>query len=85
MQTNWQAMIKRYPENGVVRMCSAVSALDTPELEKEVIAFFKANPVKSGEMATAQALEQLRINVALRERETEGLKHHLSPKAAIAK
>jgi puromycin-sensitive aminopeptidase len=79
LKDNWATMIKRYPENGVVRMVGAVTALDTAELEAEVKAFFAANPVKSGEMATAQALEQLRINVAMRERETGRLQSHLLP------
>ena len=78
-------MVARYPENGVVRMCGAVSGLDTAELEEDVKKFFAANPVKSGEMATAQALEQLRINVLMRERETAKLKNHLLPVAAAAK
>jgi puromycin-sensitive aminopeptidase len=85
LQENWKTMVTRYPENGVVRMMGSVASLDTAELEKEVIAFFKANPVKSGEMATAQALEQLRINVAMRERETAGLKQYLLPAVAATK
>jgi puromycin-sensitive aminopeptidase len=85
MKDNWAAMVARYPENGVVRMCGSVSGLDTAELEADVKAFFAANPVKSGEMATAQALEQLRINVLMRERETAKLKAHLLPLAAATK
>ncbi len=77
MKANWASMVARYPENGVVRMCGAVSALDSAELEAEVKAFFAANQVKSGDMAVAQALEQLRINVLMRERETAGLQKHL--------
>jgi len=84
LQDNWATMIARYPENGVVRMVGSVSGLDTAELEAEVKAFFAANPVKAGEMATAQALEQLRINVAMRERETARLQTHLVPVKAQA-
>ncbi len=78
MVANWDKMVKAYPENGVVRMCGAVSALDTPELEKEVVAFFAKTKVTAGEMAVAQALEQLRINVLLRENETPKLQAHLA-------
>jgi puromycin-sensitive aminopeptidase len=87
MKANWANMVARYPENGVVRMCGAVAGLDTAELEAEVKAFFAANQVKSGDMAVAQALEQLRINVLMRERETAGLQKHLiaAPAAATAK
>jgi puromycin-sensitive aminopeptidase len=84
LQDNWANMIARYPENGVVRMVGSVTALDTAEQEAEVKAFFAANPVKAGEMATAQALEQLRINVAMRERETGRLQTHLCKDAVKA-
>jgi puromycin-sensitive aminopeptidase len=84
LKDNWKTMIARYPENGVVRMVGAVTALDTAELEAEVKDFFAKNPVKAGEMATAQALEQLRINVAMRERETGRLQTHLVPVKAAA-
>jgi len=73
LKRNWQDMIARYPENGVVRMVGAVSALDKAELAKDVTEFFAKNPVKSGDMAVAQALEQLSINVQLREREADNL------------
>lgn len=73
LKENWQTMVDRYPENGVVRMVSAVSSLDKPELANDVRSFFAAHPVKSGEMAVAQALEQLDINVKLREREEKNL------------
>ncbi|MBS2005536.1 MAG: M1 family metallopeptidase [Cyanobacteria bacterium SZAS TMP-1] len=84
LKDNWQTMVARYPENGVVRMVGAVTGLDTPELEAEVKDFFAKNPVKAGEMATAQALEQLRINVAMRERETGRLQAHLLKAVAPA-
>jgi puromycin-sensitive aminopeptidase len=84
LKDNWAAMVARYPENGVVRMVGSVTALDTAELEAEVKDFFAKNPVKAGEMATAQALEQLRINVAMRERETGRLQSHLVPVKATA-
>jgi puromycin-sensitive aminopeptidase len=77
LKDNWAAMIKRYPENGVVRMVGAISGLDTAEQEADVKAFFAKNPVPAGDMATAQALEQLRINVAMREREVGRLQAHL--------
>lgn len=84
---NWQAMVDRFPENGVVRMVGAVSSLDKPELAEAVKKFF-ADPdhhVKSGEMALAQALEQLTINVALRERAVKSISQYLSSEKAGAK
>ncbi|MDR3616696.1 MAG: M1 family metallopeptidase [Candidatus Obscuribacterales bacterium] len=78
MTTNWDAMVSKYPTSGMVRMAAAVTGLDTPELQKEVEAFYATHEVKSGNMAISQALEQLRINVSLRERETQKLIAHLT-------
>jgi puromycin-sensitive aminopeptidase len=74
LQKNWDKMVENYPETGMVRMCSMViPSLDTAVLEKEAQQFFANHKVKAGDMALAQALEQLRINVSLRERETSRL------------
>ena len=84
MTANWDAMVSKYPTSGMVRMAAAVTGLDTPEMQNEVAAFYATHEVKSGNMAISQALEQLRINVSLRERETQKLIAHLakqSPKA----
>jgi puromycin-sensitive aminopeptidase len=75
---NWDKIVAAYPENGVVRLAGAVTGLDTPEFEAAVVKFFADHEVKSGEMAVAQALEQLRINVSLRERESHKLSAHIS-------
>ena len=79
MQERWDDMIAAYPENGVVRMIAGVTALDTTALKAEVEAFFATHPVKQGDMAVAQALEQLSINVRLREGESARLAAHLVP------
>lgn len=84
LKKHWVEMVARFPENGVVRMIASVTALDTPKLEAEVKDFFGKNPVKSGEMAVAQALEQLRVNVAMRERESGRLQVYLCGAATAA-
>jgi puromycin-sensitive aminopeptidase len=84
LKEHWVDMVARFPENGVVRMIASVTALDTPKLETEVKDFFAKNPVKSGEMAVAQALEQLRVNVAMRERESGRLQVYLCGAATAA-
>ena len=84
MTTNWDAMVSKYPTSGMVRMAAAVTGLDTPELQKEVEAFYATHEVKSGNMAISQALEQLRINVGLRERETSKLIAYLTQQPAKA-
>jgi puromycin-sensitive aminopeptidase len=74
LKKNWERMVETYPENGVVRMCSTVlPTLDRFELEKDAQEFFSKHKVESGDMAIAQGLELLRINVLLRERETDRL------------
>jgi puromycin-sensitive aminopeptidase len=74
IKTNWESLIKAFPETGSVRMCSAIiPTLDSPEQEKDAQQFFAAHKLKAGDMAIAQALEQLRINVLLRQREAAAL------------
>jgi aminopeptidase N len=81
MRANWEALIKAFPENGVVRMIGGCDSLDTAELAAEVKSFFEKNQVKSGDMATAQMLEQLGVNVRLRQTESPKLSAHLVPAA----
>jgi hypothetical protein len=73
IQKNWAAIVARYPASGVVRLAGATTSLDNREQEKEVNTFLAAHPIESGTMAVSQALEQLRVNVALREREASKL------------
>ncbi|PWU02195.1 MAG: hypothetical protein C5B53_01975 [Candidatus Melainabacteria bacterium] len=78
LKKHWDEMIETYPENGVVRMCAAIiQTLDRGGLEKDAIDFFAKHKVESGEMAVAQGLELLRINVLLRERESKRLAQYL--------
>jgi len=78
LQKNWAKMVQAYPDTGMVRMCSGIiPALDTPELEKEAKEFFAAHKVKSGVMAISQALEMLRVNVSLKQRESANLAAYL--------
>jgi puromycin-sensitive aminopeptidase len=78
MKRNWNQMVKAYPENGVVRMCAAViQTLDRNGLEKDAFDFFTKHKVESGEMAVAQGLELLHVNVLLRERESKRLAKYL--------
>jgi hypothetical protein len=80
MVTNWTKIVDTYPQSGTVRLCRSVTALDTPEMEEEVKAFFAKTKVDAGTMAIAQALESLRINVSLRQRESERLSDYVNPK-----
>jgi puromycin-sensitive aminopeptidase len=73
VQENWDALEKAFPSNGMVKVAGAMTALDTEDLEREVNTFLAAHPIEAGTMAVSQALEQLRVNVALRQRETQSL------------
>jgi puromycin-sensitive aminopeptidase len=79
VKDNWQQMVKSYPDNGVTRMCGAVTVLDKPEHLADVKKFFAKRKVKGGAMAISQALEQQQINVLLRAREAAKLALHLAP------
>lgn len=84
MKKNWAQMVKSYPDNGIVRMCGSVVALNYPELLDDVKKFFAKRKVKGGAMALSQALEQLHVNVLMRQRESERLAAHLSPSVKTA-
>ncbi len=78
LKANFDAMKGRYPDLAMLKMVSALSALDTAELESEVRKFFAHNKVKAGDMAVRQMLEQLHINVRLRQKEAPALKKALA-------
>jgi puromycin-sensitive aminopeptidase len=69
VQANWDTMSKTYPTTGLRRLCEGVLGLSTPEREAEVRRFFDERKIDLGGKTLAQYLEQLRILVALRERE----------------
>ncbi|MCH8817256.1 MAG: M1 family metallopeptidase [Chloroflexi bacterium] len=73
VRDNWDAINEAFPSNSIVRMLSGVRALSKPELAEEVLSFFEEHKVPQGALTLAQHLERLRINVALRERESERL------------
>jgi puromycin-sensitive aminopeptidase len=62
-------MDRMYPKHGLRRMCEGVTGLATPELEQDVHAFFASRKIDLGGRTLEQYLEQLRIAVALRDRE----------------
>ncbi len=71
-------MDQLYPKNGLRRMCEGVTGLATAELERDVREFFSARKIDLGGKTLEQYLEQLRITVALREREGTALSRHLA-------
>jgi puromycin-sensitive aminopeptidase len=78
VKAQWDAMDRLYPKHGLRRMCEGVTGLVTPELERDVHAFFAGRKIDLGGRTLEQYLEQLRIAVALREREGAALSVYLA-------
>jgi len=60
------------------RLCSGISNLATPELEQDVRTFFESRKIDLGGKTLDQNLEQLRIIVAVRERDSGALRTYLA-------
>ena len=69
----WDAINARFPDNTIPRLLGGVTTLNTPELAADVEAFLAAHPVPQAVKTIEQHLERLRVNVALRERESARL------------
>jgi len=78
VKTNWDTMERQYPKAGLRRLAEGVIGLATPALERDVHAFFKARRPEFGGKTLEQYLEQLRIAVSLRERESAALAKYLT-------
>ncbi|OQW36756.1 MAG: hypothetical protein A4E19_21245 [Nitrospira sp. SG-bin1] len=69
VKANWDQMDRLFPKQGLRRMCGGIVGLATPDLEHDVRAFFAARKIDLGGKTLDQYLEQLRVAVAIRERE----------------
>jgi puromycin-sensitive aminopeptidase len=78
VKTNWEKLDQLFPKQGLRRMCGGIVSLATPELERDVLAFFTSRKIDLGGKTLEQYLEQLRIAVAFRERELRGTQAALS-------
>jgi len=79
VKRQWDTMDQRWPKHGLRRMAEGVTGLVTPELERDVHAFFAERKIDLGGRTLAQYLEQLRVVVRLREREGNALVEYLAP------
>ncbi|MGH9117155.1 MAG: M1 family metallopeptidase [Acidimicrobiales bacterium] len=75
---HWTELNRRLPSNSIARMVEGIVALSDPEVANRVQAFFREHEVPQGAKTVAQHLERQRVNVALREREAQGLKDALT-------
>ncbi len=78
VKANWERMERLFPKHGLRRMCEGVTALATPELERDVHGFFTERKIHLGGKTLEQDLEQLRVAVRLRERESAALTRYLA-------
>jgi puromycin-sensitive aminopeptidase len=81
VKTNWDQMDRRFPKQGLRRMCGGITGLCTPELEEEVREFFSTRKIDLGGKTLEQYLEQLQITVAFRDRNGGQLRQYLKQSA----
>ena len=78
VKTNWEKMDRLFPKQGLRRMCGGIAHLSTPELERDVQDFFTTRKIDLGGKTLDQYLEQLRIAVTVRERDSRALRAYLA-------
>ena len=78
VKTNWEKMDQLFPKQGLRRMCGGIVSLATPELERDVRDFFTTRKIDLGGKTLDQHLEQLRIAVTVRERDSRDLRTYLA-------
>ena len=76
--SNWSELNEMFATSSIVRMVAGIARLDTPEQAAEVDAFFQQNPVATGGRTLEQLLEKQRVQVALRQRESDRLSAFLT-------
>jgi puromycin-sensitive aminopeptidase len=67
VRKNWDAMVSKYPDSALPRMCEAIVGL--LDRESEVNSFFEEHKVRLGNKLIDQHLERLAVAVAFRNRE----------------
>jgi puromycin-sensitive aminopeptidase len=67
IRKNWDAMVNKYPDSALPRMCEAIVGL--LDRQDEVNAFFEEHKVRLGNKLIDQHLERLAVAVAFRNRE----------------
>ena len=78
VKKQWDTMDRLYPKHGLRRLAEGVIGLATPDLEADVHRFFQERRIDLGGKTLEQYLEQLRVAVALREREGAALSRALA-------
>jgi puromycin-sensitive aminopeptidase len=68
VKSNWDLLDRRFPKQGLRRMCGGIAGLTKPDIERDVREFFQARKIDLGGKTLEQYLEQLRIGVSFGER-----------------
>jgi puromycin-sensitive aminopeptidase len=77
VKSNWDVLDRRFPKQGLRRMCGGIAGLSKPELERDVRQFFETRKIDLGGKTLDQYLEQLRIGVSFGERYRGALVEYL--------
>ncbi len=73
LKAQWETMARQYPGSAYRRMYEGVTALVSPEWERDVQEFFASRGIVLGGKTLEQDLEQLRVAVRFQEREGAAL------------
>lgn len=73
LKKNYKELLGKLPDNTIARMLEGITALVDAKLEKDVIEFFKANPVTNGKKTVDQHMERLHVAVLFKDREASTL------------
>jgi hypothetical protein len=71
IRANWAAMIDKYPDSALPRMCEAIVGL--LDRQAEVNAFFEQHKPRLGHKIIEQHLERLAVAVGFRNREGKNI------------
>ena len=77
VKQHWPAMARQFPGSAYRRMYEGVTALISPDWERDVRDFFSTRGIVLGGKTLEQYLEQLHVGVRFQEREREGLAVYL--------
>ena len=78
LKEHWETMARMYPGSAYRRMYEGITALVSPQWEREVQEFFASRGIVLGGKTLEQYLEQLRVAVRFQERESAALGTYLS-------
>jgi puromycin-sensitive aminopeptidase len=77
VKNNWDLLDRRFPKQGLRRMCGGITGLTKAELERDVRQFFESRKIDLGGKTLEQYFEQLRIGVIFGERHGRTLTEYL--------